>query len=166
MAIVLILASMIVGLARSGGARARDTATRMLLKQIDLALGQYNTDFRDYPPDGYDREPVWDKAGAYAGTLPAKPGIRLGKHVYFGSGCLIYFLCHPNRSGTTYLTLPLGCYSAREWDKNFDPTISPDDPRFKPEWATCEILDPYGHPIHYDKVGDAADAIHFQADRF
>jgi prepilin-type N-terminal cleavage/methylation domain-containing protein len=167
MAIVIVLATMLVSVAGPARERSRSEATLALLKQIDLALQEYNSDFRDFPPDGYDREPLWDRAGAYAGTLPAKPGIHLGGNVYFGSGCLIYFLCHPaGANGKTYLTLSADHFSAASWDTTFDPAIAPDDPRFKPEWATCEILDAWGRPIHYDRVGDAKNAIYFQPDRF
>src|SRR5581483_9459288 len=132
---------------------------------------------RDFPPDGYDRDPAWGAAtsscqplGPSGITLPTSQGpLR-----FSGSGCLLYFLCHPIRGATgnavgPFLELHDDQCSALEWDKSFSLAIAPSSPGFKPEWATCEILDADGLPIHYDRVkprGDPAFATFFDANRF
>ena len=141
------------------------------------------TEFRDYPPDGYDRDPLWGAATATCNatgpsgiTLPTASGPAL----YSGSGCLVYFLCYPitnaaggasgSRTVGPYLrTLRDESFSATFWDKSFSLAIAPSNPSYKPAWSACEILDADGLPIHYDRVKPRTDpgfATFFDANRF
>jgi prepilin-type N-terminal cleavage/methylation domain-containing protein len=183
--IVAILSGMlVVGVRRRAIAGARRVATLSLLRSIENALAQYSAEFREFPPDGFDQEPAW---GAATKTCHATgpSGIALptanGPALYSGSGCLVYFLCHPisnttdvagrasTRSVGPYLHLPRESFSASRWDPTFDPAIPPSSPGYKLAWSCCEIVDAEGLPIHYDKVRDPSDpsfAVYFDANRF
>jgi len=193
--ITLLLASfLIVGLWPQKD-KAMRSNTQAMIDAISAALASYYSEFHDYPPDGYDREPAWLKAGAYTG---AGPGIMLGggpsgnkRYQYYGSGCLIYFLCYPianvtivgadqgatdprnlrispcNKGSAFLTTLKKENFSASYWDDTFDIGIQPGNGQYIGTWAQGEIVDAYFYPIHYDKVGsDANDAIHWNANAF
>ena len=174
--LAILAAAGLAGL-RTMIARSRKAATDGSIQKIQLALASYYNDFRDYPPDGYDRDPAWGAAtntcvsvGPSGITLPTSQGPQL----FSGSGCLIYFLCHPipGPSGGVvgpYLELKDDQCSAFKWDPSFRVAIAPSSPEFKAEWATCEILDSDALPIHYDRVkppGDRAYATFFDPNRF
>ena len=154
---------------------ARDKAqrknTRALIDRIKVALESYNSEFRDYPPDGYDKEPLWDKDG----NFDAAKGVRVGPsshpnkiHVK-GTAALLYFLCRPHVK-ITYLgsdgdrsdprnqvLKTVGPFLELEGDgyfskKGFNPNHPWSDTAYWTENATCEILDGYGRPLCYDKV--------------
>jgi prepilin-type N-terminal cleavage/methylation domain-containing protein len=200
MAIVIFLASMLIAALWPQKDKALRSKTSAMINAIASALDQYYSEFHDFPPDGYDTEPAWLKANAYiAGQGPGKPGIKLGvkNYVYYGSGCLIYFLCYPimNMSiigadqgnfdprnvritpcnkGAAYLnTLHVDDISVHAWDATFDFGILPSDNSYGANWSIGEIIDAYGYPIHYDKVGQivqntdfTSGTINFQPNTF
>jgi prepilin-type N-terminal cleavage/methylation domain-containing protein len=133
----------------------------------------------------------------YASPPVAGVGIRLGnpsKNLYYaGSGCLIYFLCYPitnitligadmggttpdprnvrktpcNKGGAFLTTLRRENFSVTFWDPDFEISINPGLSSYKNGWEKGEIVDAFGWPIHYDKVGDGkATDILFANDRF
>jgi type II secretory pathway pseudopilin PulG len=205
-AITVMLSSFLIAALFPQKDKALRSATSSMIQAIGSALDQYYAEFHDYPPDGYDTEPGWSSpTNCYiASHGPGKPGIRLGggptganKYVYYGSGCLIYFLCYPianvsvigadqggydprnqritpcNKGAAFLSTLKKENFSTwfRDPDR-FDLGINPgNSPAYggsigATEWAKGEIVDAYGFPIHYDKVGDLNDAVHFQAGAF
>jgi len=147
MAIVIFLAAMLIAALWPQKDKALRSKTSALIATVSNALDQYYAEFHDFPPDGYDTEPGWQKANAYiAGHAPGKPGIKLGikGYVYYGSGCLIYFLCYPianvtmigadqggfdprnvrvspcNKGSAFLTTLKVDDISVHSWDPNFD----------------------------------------------
>src|SRR5581483_5617139 len=94
MAIIILLASFLIAALWPQKDKALRSKTAALLQAVGSALDQYYAEFHDFPPDGYDKEPNWNKVNAYPN--PGKPGISLGggpsgnkKFIYYGSGCLI-----------------------------------------------------------------------------
>lgn len=207
MAIVIMLASFLIAALWPQKDKALRSKTAAVLQAVGSALDQYYAEFHDFPPDGYDKEPGWAKNNNYATT---GPGIYLGggptgnkKYLYYGSGCLIYFLCYPI-ANVTVVGADQGAFDPRNLRispcnkgsaflsslKKEDVTTGirfPDDFEWSihpgltnygagaggstggQEWAKGEIVDAYGYPIHYDKVGDAADVGptgHFQVGLF
>jgi len=101
--IVTLLATLLIAGLWPQQDKAFRAATETLLGSVKTALEQYYNVFHDYPPDGYDMEvnpagsPTWkDTSGT---NLCTGSGIKLGppgnQRLYMGSGCLVYFLCHP-----------------------------------------------------------------------
>jgi prepilin-type N-terminal cleavage/methylation domain-containing protein len=165
-AIIVLLASfLIVGLFPQRD-KAFRSKTQALIDSVSAALALYYNEFHDYPPDGYDTEPNWQKAGAYGGghNNTTNPGILLGdrcsgqnakKYVYYGSGCLIYFLCYPinnvtivgadqgvpdprnirispcNKGQAFLTTLKKDDFSVSAYDDSFDPGIEPGSTQYK-----------------------------------
>lgn len=199
-AIVVFLAGFLIAALWPQKDKALRSNTQAMIQAISSALDQYYAEFHDFPPDGYDTETSWQKAGAYPPTHgPGKPGIKLGvkQYTYFGSGCLIYFLCYPvanvtmigadqggydprnvrispcNKGSAFLTTLKKENFSVSAWDSNFDLSIGPGNPNYQATWAQGEIIDAYGWPIHYDKVGSgdpsdvgSAPGQHFQPAAF
>lgn len=193
-AIMVILATIVaVGLIPLKK-KAYKEKTKALLQKIQTALDTYFNEFRDYPPDGYDNEGNWPTVkttwpfnatqGVYLGGVNANGSLTRG-HWYKGSGCLIYFLCHPINNitrlgadageddsrqvrvkpvGPFLGDIPRDAFSTYQYDPTFDPAIHPLSSDFQASWASCEILDAWMRPIHYDKVKDATT--YFQANRF
>lgn len=176
--------------------KALRSNTGAMIEAVKTALDQYYSEFHDYPPDGYDQEPGWKPnyvSGGLGikpmiGQSPANPNQAA---TYFGSGSLIYFLCYPitnisvigadmggtpdprnvrktpcNKGGAFLTTLRTENLSVHYYDDTFELAKRPGFGSYKDEWAKCEIVDAFGWPIHYDKVGDAKDTLRFQADRF
>jgi prepilin-type N-terminal cleavage/methylation domain-containing protein len=81
--IILILASALIVAVVGLAVRARKSATKALIMQIEIAAQAYYGDFNAYPPDGYDSD-VTDPAGN-----------RLR-----GSAALLYFLGWRYASGS------------------------------------------------------------------
>jgi len=176
--IVMFLAATMITHLRNKIAVAEEVGTRTLLENVKTAIASYRADLGDYPPDGYDLEPAWGAACTPNGIKLGPPG---NERLYMGSGCLIYFLCHPvtdmrldpttgkpsGRVFGPYLTcLQPKNLSVAKWDPTFDLAVDPSSPGFKPGWEVCEILDEYGWPIHYDKVGPTGSTIYFDPTRF
>ncbi|MEZ0229599.1 MAG: type II secretion system protein [Planctomycetota bacterium] len=118
MAIVIFLASFLIAALWPQKDKALRSKTAATLAAVSTALDQYYAEFHDFPPDGYDREPGWVKGNSYPNPAP-KPGILLGggptgnkKFVYYGSGCLIYFLCYPI-SNVTIVGADQGAFDPR-----------------------------------------------------
>jgi prepilin-type N-terminal cleavage/methylation domain-containing protein len=184
--------------------KALVTATSAMLQTVGSALDQYFSEFHDFPPDGYDTEPGWASSyvSGHTGQPGGTPGINLGggptgahKYTYFGSGCLIYFLCYPvmnmsvigadnggfdprnvritpcNKGAAFLSTLKKENFSTFFLDPSFDISINPGNSSYGGSigaqgWASGEIVDAYGFPIHYDKVGDVSNTVLFQAGTF
>ena len=171
--------------------KAKIKGTEALIKSIQSALDQYYAEFHDYPPDGYDVEPGWTHATGGNPGVVLKCGPTATPYTFYGSGCLIYFLCHPITNvtivgadsvvdprnirnvpcnkGTAYLELKREFYSTGVHDGAFDPAISPGCTGWVAGWEKCEIIDTYGWPLCYDKVGDGSSGAansKFQPTRF
>lgn len=203
MAIVITLSSFLIAALWPQKDKALRSKTAALITAVGSALDQYYAEFHDFPPDGYDHEPGWVKNGNYPGS---GPGIYLGggpsgnkRYLYYGSGCLIYFLCYPIANvtvvgadqgsfdprnlrispcnkGSAFLTT-LRKEDVTTWYRdpdNFEFSVTPGLSTYggsigAQEWAKGEIVDAYGYPIHYDKVGDVTDVGptgHFQVGLF
>ncbi len=166
--------------------RAYREKTKAMLQKVQTALDSYFNEFRDSPPDGYDKDVPWDvnADGVLLGQDPVK---KTGGRRYKGSAVLIYFLCHPINNVTTIgadtgvndprqlrtktIQPFLGDitkehFSVSHYDDTFDPAVHPvDTVNFKTGWEKCEILDAWFRPIHYDKVREP-DATFFSAKLF
>jgi general secretion pathway protein G len=188
MAILIMLTTLLIGALWPQKEKAMTKKTEALLKAVQSALDMYHAEFHDYPPDGYDSDPTkGDKGWTYASGSNYGIKIQLpsGTATYFGSGCLIYFLCYPmdniyyigadagagvvdprNKRAKAldpYLsTLRKEDISVSAWDDSFDLSISPRSTSYKPGWSIGEIIDAFGFPIHYDKVRDASNGGFFQ----
>lgn len=157
--------------------KAMHKASKALVNKIKIALEAYNSEFRDYPPDGYDtaEKPGWlvDADGVHVGT--PKRALR-------GTAALMYFLCRPLVKFTV-----VGADPDDERNKQYKRVgpfleLGPKDfsmPGFNPNhpWSdatywdvkkNCEIIDAYGRPLIYDKVKTAEEGTdkYFQANRF
>lgn len=182
MAIIIVLTGILaMGL---GGSRdkAAHKATKALINKIKVALESYNSEFRDYPPDGYDNE-GWGAPWTHAGA--AGQNVGYPPRPMRGSGLLMYFLCRPlikitvvgadpndprnlqmKRVGP-FLQLAPGDFSK----EGFNPNHPWSDVAY---WDTqlfrnTEIIDAYGRPICYDKVkvnDGGTTRTYFQPDRF
>lgn len=169
MAIMVTLTALLatsMGIARD---KAKRSKTSALINKIKVALEAYNSEFRDYPPDGYD-------------TGDANP---LGMK---GSSALIFYLCRP-LTKTSYigadptassddlankvvkkvgpfLQLDADNFSRSELNPNHSWDGTDADPYWKGEdYRLTEIIDGYGRPICYDRV-KTADPKHWQVNRF
>jgi type II secretory pathway pseudopilin PulG len=152
MSIVMILAVFLIAGLWPQKDKAFRSNTMAMIEAIKGALDQYYSEFHDFPPDGYDDEPAWIRAGnKTAGTV----GLRLQikptdtPHTYFGSGCLIFFLCYPqfntysigadqgtpdprnirqtacNKGAAFLSTLKRENFSTAALYQDFDPSVSP-----------------------------------------
>lgn len=153
MAIILVL----VGLLATGLGTAREKAksksSKALIGRVKVALESYFSEFRDYPPDGYDQEPGWTYTGSapnFVGVNVGTPGIQ--QRPMRGTAALMYFLCRPlvkvtwmgpdqtderNRVLTPvgpFLTLDAACFSRGRGDEGAEgDDLSRFDPGFV--WA-------------------------------
>lgn len=194
LAIILILVALLAAGLGTAREKAKAKATRALIGQIQTALENYFSEFRDYPPDGYDVEvPGTNTQGVPVGHPPRN---------LKGTAALMYFLCRPLVK-VTYMGTPVpgevpdrrnyryttvGPFLTLAGTGNFtrgrdDDPEGPFDPAFvwaDPSgggggkahqfWVTrqmtrCEITDAYFRPLCYDKV-KANTPKYFQPDRF
>lgn len=147
------LIAMGMGIAKE---KARQKATRALISKIKIALESYHSEFRDFPPDGYD------------------PG-ELTPLGMKGTSALIYYLCRPLNK-ITYVGAGVGVdptdtrnqvkqrvgpfleLSGQDFSRpDFNPNMVFEGDRGTAYWETqgykfTEIIDSYGRPLCYDKV--------------
>jgi prepilin-type N-terminal cleavage/methylation domain-containing protein len=138
-AIIAILMSIfIVGLQKYRQ-RAYEEGTRALLDKIRVALTAYEGEYRELPPDGFSK-PVTRLVGNSPVAIK-------------GSACLIYFLACPTIKETEVgedrrlTTIAPFLRELKESEISGDGDLDQ-----KLNSATNEIIDPYGNPIHYDRV--------------
>jgi len=177
---ILLLLTTLLAMGLKGiGQKAKIKASRALIEQVKVALENYHSEFRDYPPDGYDEEPAWG-AASYNNE-----GILLGSpaRAMKGTATLMYFLCRPvvkvtyvgdptdprnrvSKSVGPFLMLNKENFTRTEFvpnhpwaDNNYWNTQ---------EMRLVEIVDTFGRPLCYDKVKawDGADETYFQPARF
>ncbi len=131
--------------------KAAIEGTRGLFQQISMALKSYYGEFREYPPDGYDR-PVF-----------APNGIQLK-----GSACLTYFLAwkYPDGRGgivdhpdglrkRDYVDSDNIRYVPVNGGEPFWPTVKPREDLNK----YGEVVDRFGNPVLYDNCERNKDGI-------
>lgn len=95
--VVLAIIFILVALLAAGLGKARESAkskaSRALVGRLQVALENYHSEFRDYPPDGYDME------GTVAPTADGIPvGVPLSSgppRKMKGTALLMYYLCRP-----------------------------------------------------------------------
>ncbi len=190
--IILILMALLGMGMRTAAGKAKSKSTKALIGRLQTALESYFSEFRDFPPDGYDAEsPTTDVNGVLVGS----PTRRVR-----GTASLIYFLCRPlvkisymgdpsdprsvvKRPAGPFMTLEASNVSKPEAVINGQPVkFDPGYPWGSVDYwgpagltgtpsgmATCEIIDSYFHPLVYDKVKtyrDPVDTKYFQAQRF
>jgi prepilin-type N-terminal cleavage/methylation domain-containing protein len=194
--VVIMIILTLVALLGAGLGRARmsakDKATRALIGKIKIALQNYHSEFRDFPPDGFDLEaPGTNNDGAPVGA-PISGNQRRMKN----TAILMYYLCRPvikvtymgdpsenddrNRVRTPvgpFLELQPSNYSRGRGDSGggdmgvFEPNFVWAGTRGGSFWDSpnnyrlTEIIDAYGRPLNYDKVKTAGPK-YFQPDRF
>lgn len=122
---------------------AYEKGTKALLENIRSALEAYRAEYGEYPPDGFSVRPGEAPATRMAGGTSV--AIR-------GSACLVYFLGMPTvqeievgedvrkKIRDPFLELKSDMLSG---DGDLDAKLA--DP-------TTEIVDPFGNPIHYDRL--------------
>jgi prepilin-type N-terminal cleavage/methylation domain-containing protein len=99
--VVVAIIFILVALLAAGLGKARESAkskaSRALIGRLQVALENYHSEFRDYPPDGYDQEspappaPVVNNQGVPVGVSVGGSGARRLK----GTALLMYYLCRP-----------------------------------------------------------------------
>lgn len=97
--VVLAIIFILVALLAAGLGKARESAkskaSRALIGRVQMALENYFSEFRDYPPDGYDQErpapPTVNSDGIEVGVPLATGTPRRMK----GTALLMYYLCRP-----------------------------------------------------------------------
>lgn len=187
LAIILILVGLLAAGLSSAKTKAKEKSTRAMIGRIQTALESYFSEFRDYPPDGYDVE----IAGTNAQGVPVGTPPRNMK----GTAALMYYLCRPLVK-VTYMGAPNEPPDARNWRYTpvgpfltmtgtgnysrgrdddpsgvFDPAfVWTGGPKSTEFWDTrqmrlCEITDGYYRPLCYDKV-KTNQAKYFQPNRF
>ena len=195
MAIVITLVALLASGLGTAREKAKNKSSKALIGRVKSALENYFSEFRDYPPDGYDGEPGW----TYTGAPPNVTGINVGvpPRSMRGTAALMYFLCRPLikisymgpdktdprnevRSPVgPFLQLDGACYSRGRGDEGSSDDLSRFDPSFvwtggpratqfwdsPNNYKTVEIIDAYFRPLCYDKV-KANTAVYFQPDRF
>lgn len=192
LAIILTLVGLLAAGLGTAREKAKSKATRALIGQIQTALENYFSEFRDYPPDGYDIE----VAGTNNQGVPVgHPPRRLR-----GTAALMYYLCRPLVK-VTYMGPPNETLDKRNWRYTpvgpfltmtgtgnysrgraddpqgaFDPAFVWADPsgggggKAQEFWVTremfkTEITDGYYRPLCYDKV-KTDQSKYFQPNRF
>ncbi len=170
--IISILAGLLITGIGSMTQRAKQKKTEVMIAAIDNALQSYFSDFRDYPPDGFDAPGDPTNGGVDvpqldATTLTANDAIIEQR---MNSSCLIFFLM-ARHVKTTRMGADGGGNSAfNTQTKLVGPylpfaTLQHDNfSRVDPVTAypvlsdpLCELLDGFGFPIEYDRVRTAAD---------
>lgn len=174
--ILVILTSFLVTHLTNIGETARRKGTEGLLSKIHVALGLYADAFRDLPPDSFDPEGDKDYVYKDGGIVLGEPGAASG--VYKNTGCLVYFLCQPQRktvirgSGVVGENSPrdrtstmVGPFLTGLTGSNFSlggfqlSQLGVDAGASK-----VEIVDAWGRPLEYDKVFTLRG--HFSGSRF
>ncbi|MBX3468944.1 MAG: type II secretion system protein [Planctomycetes bacterium] len=92
-AIIGILVALLASGLSSAKTKAKDKATRALVGKVKTALENYFSEFRDYPPDGYDNE-TGDAAFVNNQGIEVGYGVNPRRRLK-GSALLMYFLCRP-----------------------------------------------------------------------
>lgn len=190
LAIILVLVGLLAAGLSSAKTKAKEKSTRALIGRVQMALESYFSEFRDYPPDGYDLEvPGTTVEGVPLGSPPRR---------LKGTAALMYFLCRPlvkvNYMGSpnqpvddrNYRFTPVGPFMTMTGTGNYSRGRGSDDPAdlvFDPGFvwtggprATafwdapgnmrwCELTDSYYRPLCYDKV-KTDGAKYFQPNRF
>lgn len=176
LAILVILSSFLVTHLGGLGERARIDGTKGLLTKIKVALGLYADAFRDLPPDSFDAQGEskyqYRDGGIVLGDSAATQG------VYKNTGCLIYFLCQPQRKVVLKGSGVVGEDSPRDRTeitvgpfltglKASDFSISDFrvvDLGVEAGASKVEIVDAWGRPLEYDHISTLRG--HFSASRF
>ncbi|MEZ6187515.1 MAG: type II secretion system protein [Planctomycetota bacterium] len=179
MAIMILLASLLIVAVRPIFSNAKRKATAAFLGEIQTALSAYHAVFRDFPPDGYDREPAPpgpNPGWAYGGPTG---GLRVGipPRDMKGTQCLIYFLCRPvinvHWKGSTddprnSRSESVGPFLRTVTESHFSvPGFNPNKlwSAWNAQEQRCMMIDNYGRPICYDKV-KLNTPVYFQPSRF
>lgn len=189
MMIILTLVGLLAAGLSSAKTKAKEKSTRALIGRIQTALESYFSEFRDYPPDGYDNEVAGtNNDGTPVGSNP----VRNLK----GTAALMYYLCRPLVKVTymgppnetppdprNFRYSPVGPFLQMTGTSNFsrgrdDDPDGPFDPAFvwtgtgkaqqfwvNRQMTRCEITDGYYRPLCYDKV-KTDQAKYFQPNRF
>lgn len=99
--VVVAIIFILVALLAAGLGKARESAkskaSRALIGRLQVALENYHSEFRDYPPDGYDQE----KPVGPGVTAVNNQGVEVGVPVngtprrLKGTAALMYYLCRP-----------------------------------------------------------------------
>lgn len=98
MAIILILVGLLAAGLSTAKTKAKEKSTRAMIGRIQTALESYFSEFRDFPPDGYDTEvpgnplTVANASGVQVGS-PIPPGST--RRRMKGTAMLMYYLCRP-----------------------------------------------------------------------
>lgn len=182
--IIILLSSLLMVAVRPIFLNAQQKATAAFLGELETALEAYHAVFRDYPPDGYDREPAppgpnpgWGyAAGPAGGVLVGSPGAPLSvQRPVKGTQSLIYFLARPivnvHWKGSTddprnMRTDPAGPFLKKITESHFSrPQWSTAKPWNDPGWNTVMLIDDFQRPICYDKV-KVNSPVYFQPGRF
>ncbi len=168
MGIVITLTALLATALGSAKEKARRKASQALISKIKIALEAYNSEFRDFPPDGYDA------------SEPTPRGVK-------GSAALVYFLCRPliktsligagadpndprniNRKRVgPFLELSGENFSRKDFNPNYpwEGTAGNKYWGAPGNYRLTEIIDTYGRPICYDKV-KTDTAAHFNPKLF
>ncbi len=180
--IVLLSATLIVAV-RPVFLNAQRKASAAFLGELQTALDAYHAVFRDYPPDGYDREPAppgpnpgWSYAGGPGGGVNVgctAPGSAIRD--IKGTQCLIYFLTRPminvHWKGSTDDPRNMRTESAGPFLKKIteshmsQPNWNLGTPWADNGWDRVMLIDDFGRPICYDKV-KINSPVYFQPNRF
>jgi len=141
-------------------------ASIALVKKIEVALKAYYSEFRDYPPDGFDSKEGY--------TIESGGGIALGdrwikqsgaKRIFKNTGCLVYFLTVPltkiTRIGMSYgqssaknlRRTRVGPFLSDMKSENYSITeFETLKLHSDPKLARVEFVDAWGRPLEYDKL--------------
>ncbi len=191
MAIILTLVGLLAAGLSTAKTKAKEKSTRALIGRLQTALESYFSEFRDYPPDGYDNEVAGTNTdGTPVGSNPTR-NLK-------GTAALMYYLCRPLVKVTymgapplagevpdarNFRFTPVGPFLTMTGTGNYtrgrdDDPQGPFDPGFvwsgtgkaNEFWTTrqmtrCEITDSYYRPLCYDKV-KTNQVKYFQPNRF
>ncbi|MDF1662811.1 MAG: type II secretion system protein [Planctomycetota bacterium] len=174
--ILVILTSFLVTHLTSLGKTARIKGTKGLLAKIEVALGLYADAFRDLPPDSFDPEGDKDYVYKDGGVVLGKAGAVNAS--YKNTGCLIYFLCQPQRKSVLRGSGVVGENSPRDRTSTMvGPFLTGlTASNFSIEGfeisqlgvnagaSKVEIVDAWGRPLEYDKLFSLRG--HFSGSRF
>jgi prepilin-type N-terminal cleavage/methylation domain-containing protein len=137
--IIIILLGALVAVGTGYPDRARANKTQSILGQIELALQSYQSEFGEYPPDGYD----------YSVSTPQGYPLR-------GSATLTYFLAWKNPDGVNDPRDFFLIKKSYAEDPNYPVEVKVHNGQPYLEIGTGlftragEIVDGWGNPIHYD----------------